>query len=297
MMIRSMLFVPGDSEKKIARSEQARADAVILDLEDAVAPANKEAARRLVRDYLLANASQRNCIRFVRINPLAGGEALRDLATIMAGRPHGIVVPKAGSPEEVLRLSCYLDALEAVHGIAAGSTRIVPVATEVPQAMFTLGGYGRVGPRLAALTWGAEDLGAAVGAISNKDDAGQWSQPYQLARSLCLFAAAAAGVAAIDTLYADIHDGAGLAAATRQARRDGFSGKIAIHPAQVEVIHAGFAPSAEETDFAQRIVDAFAAQPEAGTLSLDGRMLDLPHLVQARKTLVLAQRADGSQST
>lgn len=287
-MYRSLLFVPGDSARKLAKSETVAPDVVILDLEDAVAAENRPAARALVRDYLAASAGKRRAALFVRINPLSTPDALADLAAVMPGRPDGIVQPKAGSPDEARQLGFYLDAFEAEHGIASGATRILPVATEVPEALFALGGYDKVGPRLCALTWGAEDLSAAIGAMGNKDDDGGWSQPFALARSLCLFAAAAAKVAALDTLHADFRDPDGLAAACRRARRDGFSGKIAIHPDQVAVINRAFTPSAEEVEHARRVVALFEANPGAGTLGLDGQMLDMPHLVQARKTLALA---------
>lgn len=290
-MYRSMLFVPGDDDKKIAKSEQVRPDAVILDLEDAVAPANKPAARKVAASYLKATRGSRRSALFVRINPLSTPEALDDLAAVMAEAPDGIVQPKAASPLEVQRLAHYLDALEAQHGLPRGATRIVPVATEVPEALFALGGYAQVGARLAGITWGAEDLAAAIGAISNKGDDGYWSEPYALARSLCLFAASAAKVAAIDTLYADFRDGPGLAAASRRARRDGFGGKIAIHPAQVEVINEAFTPSEDEVAHANRVIELFRANPGAGTLGLDGRMLDMPHLVQAQKIVALSARA------
>ncbi len=283
-----MLFVPGDSEKKIAKSQQVVPDAIILDLEDAVAPANKPAARALVRDYLVAGRGKRRVPLFVRINPLTTPEALDDLAAVMVGAPNGIVQPKAGSPEEVRRLGHYLDAFEAQHGLARGATRIVPVATEVPEAMFALAGYAGVADRLAAITWGAEDLSAAIGAMTNKDESGGWTQPYAVARSLCLFAASAARVAAIETLFADFRDEAGLAQAAARARRDGFAGMIAIHPGQVETINGAFTPSADELAHARRVIALFEANPGAGALSLEGRMLDMPHLVQARKIVALA---------
>lgn len=288
-MYRSLLFVPGDHEGKIAKSESVPADAVILDLEDAVAPERKPAARALVRDYLASTARNRERALYVRVNPLDQPEALDDLAAIMSGAPDGIVQPKAGSPEDVIRLSHYLDLAEAANGLERGATRILPVATEVPQALFNLGGFKRVGPRLMGLTWGAEDLSAAIGAITNKREDGSWSDPYVLARSLCLFGASAAGVAAIDTLYADFRDPDGLAAAARAARRDGFGGKIAIHPNQVETINAAFTPSEDEVAHANRVIALFAANPGAGTLSLDGAMVDMPHLVQARKIVALSQ--------
>lgn len=289
-MYRSMLFVPGDSEKKIAKSEGVAADAIILDLEDSVAPPNKLRAREIVRDYLAARRDDRTSKLFVRINPLSLPEALDDLAAVMPAAPDGIFQPKTASPDDCVQLDHYLSALEVQNGLQRGATQIVPVATEVPQAMFSLGGFGRVGPRLVGITWGAEDLSAAIGAIGNKDDDGGWSQPFALARSLCLFAASSAGVAALDTLHADFRDEAGLLASSRRARRDGFSGRIAIHPDQVDVINAAFSPADDEIAHARRIVDLFEANPGAGTLSLDGAMIDIPHLVQARKTLALAAR-------
>lgn len=289
-MYRSMLFVPGDSERKIAKSEGAQADAVILDLEDAVAPSNKPQARAMVASYLAATRGKRRAKLFVRINPLTTPEALPDLAAVMASAPDGIFQPKVSGPDDLIQLGHYLDALEQAHGFAPESTRIIPVATETPQAMFTLGDYARVGPRLAAITWGAEDLSSAIGAIGNKDDSGDWSQPFTLARSLCLFGASAAGVAALDTLYADFRDDAGLLESSRRARRDGFAGRIAIHPDQVATINRAFTPSDQEIAHAQRIIDLFAANPTAGALSLDGAMVDIPHLTQAKKTVALAAR-------
>lgn len=283
-MMRSWLFVPGDSERKIAKAESVAADVVILDLEDAVTPDNKAAARARVGEYL-QERSERNARLYVRVNPLDSGLTSADLAAVMTGRPDGIMLPKCRSAVDVAALAIDLDALEAAHGIAAGSTAIVPIATELPEALFALGGYGAAGPRLAALTWGAEDLATAIGATANRDDSGNWSAPFQLARSLCLFGAAAAGVAAIDTLHADFRDEAGLMASSRQARRDGFAGKLAIHPDQVGPINAAFTPSVEEIARAEAIVALFAANPGAGTLSLDGQMLDRPHLLQAEHVL------------
>jgi citrate lyase subunit beta/citryl-CoA lyase len=286
--MRSWLFVPGDSERKIAKSEGVAADVVILDLEDSVALANKDAGRRLVAEYL-AGRGERAARLFVRINPLDSGLSAADLAAVMPGRPDGIMLPKCRSAVDVAALGVDLDALEAEHGVAAGATMVVAIATEVPEALFALGGYAAAGPRLEALTWGAEDLAAAVGALANKDESGNWSAPFQLARSLCLFGAAAAGVVAIDTLHADFRDEAGLIASARQARRDGFLGKLAIHPDQVDPINAAFTPSAEERARAEAIVALFAADPGAGVLSLDGQMLDRPHLVQAQH--ILARRS------
>lgn len=288
MILRSLLFVPGDSEKKLAKAEGIRTDALILDLEDAVAPPRKPEARARVREYLAAHAGRTVTRLWVRINPLDTPESLADLAAVVAARPDGIVQPKTRSPDEVLRLSHYLDALEALNGLPPGAIGILPVATETPQALFSLGDYVRVGARLSALTWGAEDLSAAVGAITNKQDDGSWTHPYQLARSLCLFAAHAAGVPAIDTLFADIRNPAALRAACASARRDGFGGKVAIHPDQVDVINECFTPTEAELARARRVIALFEAHPGAGALALDGEMLDMPHLRQARRIVEFA---------
>ena len=287
MKLRSLLFVPGDSAAKIAKSTGVAADVLIFDLEDSVAAARRSDARKMVVEHLEANPSERASQFFVRINPLDTADALLDLQAIMPGVPDGIVLPKPRGVEDVLALSTTLDQLEAALGLTPDSTRIIPVATETPSAIFKLGSYVHAGSRLAGLTWGAEDLSAAVGAIGYKEE-GQWTPPYQLARSLCLFAASAAEVAPIDTLHADFSDQAGLALAARRARRDGFQGMLAIHPAQVPIINAAFTPSAEEIAHAEAVVAVFAANPDAGVASLDGKMLDRPHLVQARK--ILARR-------
>lgn len=284
MKLRSLLFVPGDSEAKIAKSSGIAADVLIFDLEDSVAAARRPEARKLVLAHLEANRANRQSLFYVRINPLDTPDALADLEAIMPGAPDGIVLPKARGVEDIAELSIVLDQFEAALSLAPESTRIIPVATETPAAMFALGSYVLAGPRLAGITWGAEDLSAAVGATGYKDD-GQWTAPYQLARSLCLFAASAAEVAPIDTLHADFRDEAGLAEAAQRARRDGFSGMLAIHPAQVPIINAAFTPTPEEIAHAQAVVAVFAANPEAGVASLDGKMLDRPHLVQAQKIL------------
>ena len=294
--LRSLLFVPGDSERKMAKAEDLPADALIFDLEDAVAAENKVAARARVREFLVARPADRRQELWVRINPLDHAEAGADLAAVIPVRPDGIVLPKARSAEDIDLLSQRIGMYEAEHDMPVGSIRILPVATETPQAIFALGGYAGCGKRLAGLTWGAEDLAAAVGATANRDGEGRWTMPYQVVRSLCLFAAHAAGVAAIDTLFANFRDEAGLRRACDEARRDGFSGMLAIHPAQVEVINRAFTPSAEEVERAQRIVDLFAAHPGAGTLALDGAMLDLPHLQQARRLLARAEATSGGDA-
>jgi citrate lyase subunit beta/citryl-CoA lyase len=289
MMPRSWLFVPGDSEKKLAKSESIAADALILDLEDSVAPENKTAARELVREFLDSWAGERRQQIWVRINPIDQPESGADLAAIIRDRPDGIMQPKTRSPADLTLLGRRIGNYEMEHEIPVGSIRILPVATETPEALFSMGDYAGCDRRLAGLTWGAEDLSTAVGALTNKDTEGNWTQPYQLARSLCLFAAHAAGVEAIDTLYANFRDPEGLRSSCKEARRDGFSGKLAIHPGQVDVINRAFTPDADEIAHARRIVELFDANPGAGTLALDGMMLDIPHLKQARRLLAMEE--------
>ena len=286
-MTRSYLFVPADSERKMEKARSAGADALILDLEDAVAPERRDLARRLSREYL---AGRDNV--WVRINPLDGKDAAEDLDAVMPSAPAGIVLPKPRSADDAAALAGMLDALEERHGIELGSTGILALCTERPGALFALDGYADATPRLAALSWGAEDLSAAVGASRKRDPDGNWLPVYELARSLCLLAAAAAGVAAVDTVFTDFLALDGLSAYAANARRDGFSGMLAIHPAQVAVINAAFAPGADEIARAHRIVAAFAEHPGAGTLGLDGEMLDRPHLLQARRTLALAEKLE-----
>ena len=286
MSIRSFLFVPGDSERKLAKGLDAKADALILDLEDAVAQARKPLAREMVGEFLTAHAADRATKLWVRINPLAQG-GLDDLAAVARASPDGIVVPKTDGPADVQRLSHYLDILERRDDVAA-PIRILPVATETAKAPFRLGDYADVAlPRLYGLTWGAEDLSSAIGASTNKDAAGDWAFTYQMVRSACLLAAKAAGLAAIETLYADFRDSDGLRASSVAAAQEGFTGRIAIHPAQVEVINAAFMPSEEAVLHARRVVAAFAAAPHSGAVGLDGMMLDMPHLKQAHHVLAL----------
>ena len=287
MTLRSMLFVPADSDRKLAKGLGSPADALILDLEDAVAASRKAVARGAAAAFVTEHAPRLNTQLYVRINPLDSGLAMLDLAAAVVPGLAGIMLPKANSADDVRRVAFCLDALEARAGIPAGTIRIVPVATETATAMLTMASFTRDVPRLAGITWGAEDLSAAIGAISNRDADGNLSPLYTLANSLCLCASAAAGVPAIDTLYTDFRDPAGLAAACGVSRRRGFRGRIAIHPDQVEVINAAYSPSEAELAHARRVVEAFAAQPDTGTVGLDGAMLDLPHLKQARRTLGL----------
>ena len=283
---RSWLFIPGDSEKKLGKADTTGADALILDIEDSVAPERKPEARAMVRAFLQARSPGRRTAQlYVRVNPLDEG-ALEDLAAVMSGAPDGIMLPKTLSARCVRRLSYYLDAFEAAHGIEAGRTRIIPVATETPQGALTLQSFAETPlPRLSAMTWGAEDLSTALGASTNLDVDGQWSLVYRMARANLLLAARAAGVAAIDTLHVDFRDDAGLRASCRVAAGEGFEGRIAIHPGQVAGINESFAPSDEDVTHARRIVAAFDANPGAGTVGLDGKMIDIPHLKQARAVL------------
>jgi len=276
--MRSLLFVPGDRPDRMEKALGAGADALILDLEDAVAPAAKAEARRAVASFLGTNPS---AALWVRINPLDGAEADRDLQAILLAHPHGIVLPKAEGGASVNLLAQKL----TERGNAA--TRILAIATETPAAIFQLGTYGGA-KRLAGLTWGAEDLPAAIGASTSREEDGGFTAPYEIARALCLFGAAAAGVPPIETVYPAYRDLDGLADYAARARRDGFAGMMAIHPAQVPVINTAFTPSAAEIAHAQAVVAAFRTNPGAGALSLDGRMIDRPHLVQAQRVLASA---------
>ena len=284
-MNRSYLFVPADSERKLGKAANAGADALILDLEDSVAAAARPAARELARDYLEGKEDV-----WVRINSIDSADAELDLAGIMPAAPTGIVLPKPRGAEDVQELAALLDDLENQHGIEAGKTNILAICTERPEAIFTLGAYAGASARLRAMSWGAEDLSAAVGASSNRAADGNWLAPYELARSLCLFAAAAAQVAAIDTVYTDFRNDEGLANYAANARRDGFTGMLAIHPAQVAIINRAFVPTTAEIERAERIVALFDENPGAGALGLDGEMIDRPHLVQAQRILQLAKR-------
>jgi citrate lyase subunit beta/citryl-CoA lyase len=290
-MLRSLLFVPGDSEKKLAKSTSTAADALILDLEDSVAPERTALARVMVAEFLQAHPDRSQQQLWVRINPLQTPQALADLVAVMPARPDGIMLPKPLNGLHAQQLDHYLSALETREGLALGSTRIIPVATEVPGALFDLQSYAGASSRLQGLTWGAEDLATAVGASSNRDASGEFTFTYKLARSLCLLASAHAQIQAIDTLSVDFKDMQALALDVQQACREGFSGKLAIHPDQVEVINQGFTPSAHDISHAQRIVDAFAQAHGAGAVQLDGKMVDKPHLTQALRLLNLSRKS------
>ncbi|MEY3518793.1 MAG: hypothetical protein RLZ89_1653, partial [Pseudomonadota bacterium] len=266
------------------------ADALILDLEDSVAPERTSIARSMAAEFLKAHPKRTEQQLWVRINPLQTPEALTDLVAVMAGKPDGIMLPKPLNAQHAQQLDHYLSALEAREGLTLGSTRIIPVATEVPGAVFDLSSYAGSSPRLLGLTWGAEDLATAVGATSNKDESGEFSFTYKLARSLCLLASAHAQIQAIDTLSVDFKNLQALARDVQGARREGFTGKLAIHPDQVDVINQGFTPSAQEISHAQSIIDAFAKASGAGALQIDGKMVDKPHLTQALRLIDLFSR-------
>jgi citrate lyase subunit beta / citryl-CoA lyase len=290
MTLRSFLFTPGDSRKKMYKGAAGPADALILDLEDSVAEANKPEARRMVHAFLSEHAMRDRQQLWVRINPLDTPHARGDLAAIVGGRPDGIMLPKVRSASDVTTLSHYLDVLEIAFDAPPNSIRILPVTTETPQAVFSLGTYAGASDRLYGLTWGAEDLAAALGASANRDASGTLNFTYQMARSLCLTGACAADVTAVETIFPDFRNEDGLRIYAAAARRDGFRGMMAIHPGQVEVINAAFTPTASETEWAERVVAAFAGST-TGVVGLDGQMLDMPHLKQARRVLELAHLA------
>jgi citrate lyase subunit beta/citryl-CoA lyase len=283
MKLRSLLFVPADSDRKIAKADACGADALILDLEDSVVPGRKAFARDAVKSLL--GAASRNWRFLVRINPLGTGLTLEDLVAVVRPGLDGIVIPKVNGVQDVERISHYVDVLEVATGIPSGHVKLLVVATETPAAMLGFAGYVTICPRLVAMTWGAEDLSAALGALTNKEPNGDWTFPYQVARAQCLFAANAAGVLALDTLYSDYRDQDGLAESCRIARRDGFVGRIAIHPDQVATINACFTPSDADLAHARRVIAAFASQPDVGTVGIDGKMYDIPHLVAAKRAL------------
>lgn len=286
---RSWLFAPGDSDKKMTKAMDGPADIVLIDLEDAVAPESKAAARPMVHDFIAAHPEQRHRL-WVRVNPLDGPHTLADLAAIMPAGPGGIMLPKVYGRADVEAMDHYLSALEVAHGIEQGSTPVIVLITETAEAMFHTGSY-KGAPRVVALTWGAEDLADSIGAQSNRNEDGSYSFTYELARSLTVLGAATAGVPAIETISADFRDLEALRRRAERVRRDGFRGMLAIHPAQVDVINAAFTPSEEEIAEAQEIVDLFAANPGVGAIGWKGGMLDRPYLSRAQQLLRQAGRA------
>jgi citrate lyase subunit beta / citryl-CoA lyase len=277
--MRSLLFVPADSERKVAKALAGAADVVILDLEDSVAPERKEAARRLAAECLTQRQRGDRQL-FVRINPVATGLFAADLAAIMPARPDGLMLPKAGGGKDVLHLVQRLEQ----------TVPVIAIATETAEAMFSLASYGEAVPPLIGMAWGAEDLSSDLGALASRDAEGRLTDPYRLARTLCLVGARAAGVEPIDTVFLDFRDRDGLARECEAAMRDGFSAKLAIHPDQIDIINEAFTPSAAAIAEARAVIDAFAATADAGVIAIAGRMFDIPHRRRAEKLLARAER-------
>ena len=290
MIIRSWLFVPGDSERKLEKGRGNEADALILDLEDSVSDDRQEIAREMVCVYLKKHTDRSRQQLWVRINPLDNDLSLPDLAAVMPGAPDGICLPKVYSAEDVNTLCNYLSALETREGLEQGSTKILSVATETAASLLTFHTYLEgVSDRLVGMTWGAEDLSAALGASDNMHPtSGFYDDPYLMAKSLCLAACRAVDVQPVGVVYVNFRDDEGLETDCLRDRKAGFIGKIAIHPAQPPIINRTFTPSTEEVDYAKRVVDMFEQNPGLGTVGLDGKMLDMPHLKQARNVLDLA---------
>ena len=280
MKLRSLLFVPGDRPERFAKASASGADAIIIDLEDSVSLANKAMAREATAEWL---SGDRPVPVFVRVNPQDSQMTQDDLNAVLPYLPDGIMLPKAEGAKSIHWL-CALAAATA-DAPAGDAPPIIPLATETPGGVFDLGTLRDVAQHLAGVSWGAEDLPAAIGAATAREPDGRYTAPYELARSLTLFAAHAAGVAAIDTVFPAIADEAGLAAYVARAARDGFTGMLAIHPSQVAIINAGFTPTSEQVTHAQSVVDAFAANPGTGVLQVDGKMLDAPHLKAALAVL------------
>ena len=297
--MRSLLFVPGDSDKKLAKAMAAdglaRPDALIIDIEDSVAPSEKPKARAMTAAFIRANRGQAVRPRFyVRINALDTGYWRDDVAAVVPAGPEGVFLPKPRSGADVAALSRELESAERAAGLPVGQTRIIAIVTEVPISLLKLDSYIGVSPRLEVITWGAEDLSAAMGSLGNRDASGAYTSPFRLARDLCLFTACAAGVQPLDTIYGNYRDEKALEAECLAAARDGFTGKMAIHPAQVAIINRAFTPSAEEIALSRRIIAAFDGHPGVGVVGLDGEMLDQPHLTRARRVLQRAKAAGAS---
>ena len=292
MIIRSWLFVPGDSERKLQKGRENEADALILDLEDAVSNDRQAVGREMVRDFLTVHRDRSSQQLWVRINPLDTELSLGDLAAIIPGAPDGIVVPKVHSATDINVLGNYLSALEAISEQDVGSTKIICVATETASSLLKFHTYlENVTDRLVGMTWGGEDLAAALGASDNKNPVtGQYDDPYLMAKSLCLVTARAIDVQPIGVVFVNFRDLQGLEEECLRERRAGFTGKIAIHPAQTEIINRAFTPTDAEISYAKKVVEVFEQNPNLGTVGLDGKMLDMPHLKQARNLLLMSQR-------
>lgn len=288
--MRSLLFVPGDSERKLEKGFSAGADVVIVDLEDSVSPENKPAARRLAPDVIRARRSGGPLV-YVRVNDLATGFTDDDLAAVVPARPDGIILPKSQGGADVQHLSTKLRVAEIENGLPDGGIRIIPIITETGLATLSTTTYPNASPRLAGLTWGAEDLSAAIGARSTRDSRGRYTDVFRYARAVTILAASAAEVPAIDTVFVNFRDLDALRAECIEAERDGFTAKLAIHPAQVPVINEVFTPSSEVVAHAQALVAAFAAAGNPGVVGIDGQMYDIPHLKRAERLLARARTA------
>jgi citrate lyase subunit beta/citryl-CoA lyase len=284
--MRSLLFVPADGGSKLDKAVASGADAVIVDLEDSIAPERKDAARVAALDFLKrAGAAKQRPRLLVRINGLDTGMTDADLDAIVTGRPDAIVFPKAEGGASVVHLDAKLTAREAIAGVPEGQIKILAQGVESAAGLFAAGTFRGASVRLIGLTWGPEDLSAELGAEANRNTQGELTDPYRIARSICLYAAAAAKLPAIETVYVDFRNSEGLRHDTEAARRDGFTGRLAIHPAQVPVINEVFTPSAAQIERAKAVVAAFMAQPGAGTVGIDGKMYDRPHLARAQALL------------
>ena len=291
--MRSLLFVPGDSEKKLAKALQSGADVLLIDLEDSVSATHKPEARRIAADFIAQNRRTGPKL-FVRLNDLETGLTEDDLAGVMPAKPDGVMLPKSNSGHDVTRLSAKLNVHEARNGLPEGSTPIVAIVSETAAGVLSAASYQGASDRLLGITWGAEDLSADIGARTARDEDGRYTDAFRLARALTVLGASAAGVAAIDTVFVDYRDTDGLAAECAAAERDGFTAKMAIHPAQVPVINRIFTPAAEAVEEARRVVAAFAEAPDAGVLGIDGKMYDRPHLRRAERLLARADAAEGN---
>jgi citrate lyase subunit beta / citryl-CoA lyase len=287
--MRSLLFVPADGGKKLDKALASGADAVIVDLEDSIAPERKEVARANAAAFLEETVKLKTRPRLlVRINGLQTGLTDGDLDAVVPTCPDAIMLPKAEGGASVVHAEAKLAAREAISGLRDGHVKIIAIATETAAALFVAGTYRGASQRLLGLTWGAEDLSAELGAEANRDADGRFLDPYRLARAICLVAAASAQAQPIDTVYVDFRNDAGLRRECEQARRDGFTGKLAIHPAQIPIINEVFTPTPEAIATAKKIIAAFAAQPTAGTIGIDGVMYDRPHLARAKRLLANA---------
>lgn len=289
--MRSLLFVPGDSDRKLEKGFAAGADVVIIDLEDSVAPSNKPAARSMAAAVMRSHAAggeTNGPLVYVRVNDLLTGLIDEDLAALVPAGPDGIILPKAQGGADVQHLSTKLRVAEIEHGLPDGAIRILPIITETGLATLSTATYPNCSPRLAAVTWGAEDLSAAVGARTARDEHGRYTDVFRYARAVTLLAASASEVAAIDTVSVDFRDMEALRAECVEAERDGFTGKLAIHPAQVAIINEVFTPSPEAVAHANALVAAFAAAGNPGVIGMDGQMFDIPHLKRARRLLARA---------